>query len=429
MTSRRLAGVMTAAILLGSAAAAHAAEPAPQAASQPADAFEGRVAAAKAAMMTDPPTALQRSLEALDLAKGRVDSAQAEHIATAQWLQGEALLRLNRPDEAAPAIDQGLATATARLPNSKLQGDLPQLCHETVRLWTDRAGAKGLELTLDAAGAPARIVEDSGRLRQILFNLMSNAIKFTEAGGVTLTVRVEPGEAGEELVMAVADTGIGIPRDKLEEVFESFRQVDSSTTRTYEGTGLGLAICRRLAQAMGGDIGLASVLGEGSTVTVRLPLERPAAQAADARADRRGAPRALQDCRVLVCDANPLTQAVIKATLAAQAQSVEAVGSCEEAEGAGGRFDLVLVDAAALGAERQARLASLRALAAAAAPAVVAVLIPDIGEDEAGRLLGAGAAQIIKKPIAASALAGELRDGFTARGEAAAAARRAISAA
>nr|MEA2797741.1 hypothetical protein [Phenylobacterium sp.] len=306
--------------------------------------------------------------------------------------------------------------------------DLPQLCHETVRLWTERAGAKGLDLTLDAAGAPGRIVEDAGRLRQILFNVMSNAIKFTQAGAVTLTVRVEPGEAGEDLVLAVADTGIGIPRDKLEEVFESFRQVDSSTSRTYEGTGLGLAICRRLAQAMGGDIGLQSVLGEGSTVTVRLPLQR-AAVAAVAKADRRGAPRVLDDCRLLVCDANPLTQAVIKATLAPQALSVEAVASCEEAQGAGGRFDLVLVDAGALGAERQARLAALRALAAAVAPAVVVVMIPDIGEDEAGRLLGAGAVQIIRKPIAASALAGALRDGFTARGEAAAAARRANSAA
>jgi CheY-like chemotaxis protein len=204
--------------------------------------------------------------------------------------------------------------------------------------------------------------------------------------------------------------------------------VDSSTSRTYEGTGLGLAICRRLAQAMGGDIGLQSVLGEGSTVTVRLPLQR-AAVAAVAKADRRGAPRVLDDCRLLVCDANPLTQAVIKATLAPQARSVEAVASCEEAQGAGGRFDLVLVDARALGVERQARLAALRALAAAVAPAVVVVMIPDIGEDEAGRLLGAGAVQIIRKPIAASALAGALRDGFTARGEAAAAARRANSAA
>ena len=307
--------------------------------------------------------------------------------------------------------------------------DLPQLCHETTRLWTERARAKGLALTLDAAEAPPRIVEDAGRLRQILYNLLSNAIKFTEAGGVTLTARVEQGDAGEELVLAVADTGIGIPGDKLEEVFESFRQVDSSTTRSYAGTGLGLAICRRLAQAMGGNIGLTSVLGEGSTIIVRLPLERGAVQPGDGWKDRRAAPRALADCRVLICDANPLTQAVIKASLQPQARAVEAVASCDEVKAAGaGRFDLVLVDASALGAERQARLAALRDLSEAIAPVLVVVMIADIGEDEAGRLLGAGASQIIKKPIPAAKLAGELQAGYRAREEAWAA-RRAISAA
>jgi signal transduction histidine kinase len=300
--------------------------------------------------------------------------------------------------------------------------DLPRLCEETTRLWTERAKAKGLQLTLDAGRAPARIVEDAGRLRQILFNLMSNALKFTEAGGVTLTARVEPTETGEELVLAVADTGIGIAPDKLEEVFESFRQVDSSTTRTYEGTGLGLAICRRLAQAMGGDVRLESVLGQGSTVTVRLPLERPAALP-DEAALASAAPQELADCRLLICDANPLSQAVMKATLQPHARAVEAVASCDaalEAAG-GGRFDLVLVDASALGGERQARLEALRGLAGCVSPALVAVMIADIGEDEAGRLLGAGAAQIVRKPIAATALPGELRAGFTSRANSAAA--------
>ncbi|HEV7385065.1 MAG TPA: ATP-binding protein, partial [Phenylobacterium sp.] len=312
---------------------------------------------------------------------------------------------------------------------SRAEFDLPQLCHETTRLWTERAKIKGLTLTLDATEAPARVIEDAGRLRQILFNLMSNAIKFTEAGGVTLTVRVEADEAGEALVLAVADTGIGIPADKLEEVFESFRQVDSSTTRAYAGTGLGLAICRRLAQAMGGDIGLQSVLGEGSTITVRLPLERGAAPAPDGWTERRVAPRTLADCRVMVCDANPMTQAVIKASLQSQVRSVEAVASCEEVREAGAdRFDLVLVDASALGAERQARLAALRELSESIEPMLVVVMIADIGEDEGGRLLGAGASQIIKKPIPAAKLAGELQAGYAARAEAWAA-RRAISAA
>jgi signal transduction histidine kinase len=306
--------------------------------------------------------------------------------------------------------------------------DFPQLCQETAQLWTARAKGKGIELNWDTAEAPDRIVEDAGRLRQILFNLLSNAIKFTQAGTVSLVTRVDQGANGEELVLAVTDTGIGIPADKLEEIFESFRQVDSSTTRNFEGTGLGLAICRRLAQAMGGDVGVESVLGEGSTITVRLPLVRAAAPEKGWK-DRRATPRALPDCRVLICDANPMTQAMIKASLQASSRSVEAVTSCAEVLDAGpSRFDLVLIDANMLGAERQSRLEALRELAGAVKPAMVAVMTADIGEDEAGRLLGAGAGQIIKKPIAASALAGELRAGFEAR-EAIWAARRANSAA
>src|SRR6185295_5378673 len=106
--------------------------------------------------------------------------------------------------------------------------------------WTDKAAAKGLTLTCDAADAPGHIVEDAGRLRQILFNLMSNAIKFTETGSVSLSVGLEVAEFGEQVIFVIADTGVGIPPDKLEEVFESFRQADSSTTRAHEGVGLGL---------------------------------------------------------------------------------------------------------------------------------------------------------------------------------------------
>jgi len=308
---------------------------------------------------------------------------------------------------------------------NRAEFDLPALCFETVRLWKARAEAKGLALNLGAAEAPARIVEDAGRLRQILFNLMSNAIKFTEAGSVTLTARVDAGDTGETLVLSVTDTGIGIPGDKLEEVFESFRQVDSSSTRTYEGTGLGLAICRRLAQAMGGEVGIESTLGEGTTITLRLPLERAVEAPGNPWRDRRATPRALEDCRLLICEANPLTQAVLKATLEPQARSCEAVaGVADAGETAGsGRFDLVLIDVAGLGAERQARLAALRDLSERVRPALVAVMTPDIGEDEAGRLLGAGAAQIIKKPLPATALAGELRGGFAERNEAAIARR------
>ncbi|MGZ6019988.1 MAG: ATP-binding protein [Phenylobacterium sp.] len=298
--------------------------------------------------------------------------------------------------------------------------DLPRLCRETIQLWTDRAQAKGLDLVLEVEDAPRRIVEDAGRLRQILFNLMSNAIKFTEAGSVTLRVGVTTEDAGPRLTLAVIDTGVGIPADKLEEVFESFRQADSSTSRTYGGTGLGLAICRRLAEAMGGDVALSSAVGQGSTVTIRVPLVGAQAPASD---EIFALPRDLEACRILVCDANPLARAVIKTALEPVVRGVEASDSCEAAlaVAADGRFDIVLADAAALGPERQTRLTALATLAAAAGEAAVVVLTPEIGEDEAGRLLNAGAAQIVRKPITAAALIAELRAGFAERAEAASA--------
>ena len=109
---------------------------------------------------------------------------------------------------------------------------------------------------------------DQDKLKQILMNLLSNAIKFTEVGTITVTARCREGEVS----ISVVDTGIGIPTDQVERVFEEFHQVDSSHTRQYSGTGLGLAISRHFAQLLGGDITLKSTVGVGSTFTVTIPL-------------------------------------------------------------------------------------------------------------------------------------------------------------
>ena len=109
---------------------------------------------------------------------------------------------------------------------------------------------------------------DRDRVEQIALNLLSNAVKFTPAGG---TVRIMAGADGDEICFRVQDTGVGIPADKLEVVFEAFVQVESSQSRAYGGTGLGLAISRQLARAMGGDLRVKSVLGEGSTFSLSLP--------------------------------------------------------------------------------------------------------------------------------------------------------------
>ena len=129
-------------------------------------------------------------------------------------------------------------------------------------------------LVLDCTAA--RIESDPARLRQIVFNLLSNALKFTQNGYIHVRSGVIQGADGELVTIEIRDTGIGIPPDKLDLIFESFRQADAGTTRQFGGTGLGLAICRNIARAMGGDVTVASVAGEGSTFTVAVPLVRVA---------------------------------------------------------------------------------------------------------------------------------------------------------
>jgi two-component system, NtrC family, sensor kinase len=128
--------------------------------------------------------------------------------------------------------------------------------------------APAVRLVKEFDGELASVYTDEGKLRQIVINLLSNAAKFTERGTVRVTARC----GGEAFSVAVADTGIGIAADKLEQVFEEFAQVDASSTRLYGGTGLGLSIARRLARLMGGDIAVESVPGAGSTFTLTLPL-------------------------------------------------------------------------------------------------------------------------------------------------------------
>ena len=114
---------------------------------------------------------------------------------------------------------------------------------------------------------PTMVVDDE-KLRQILINLLSNAVKFTPAGSIEVRAAARNGS----VEIAVADTGIGIPADKLEAIFEEFEQADARSTRVYGGTGLGLAISRRLARLMQGDIQVESTLGKGSTFTLTLPV-------------------------------------------------------------------------------------------------------------------------------------------------------------
>ena len=179
-------------------------------------------------------------------------------------------------------------------------------------LWTiaPRAHEKGLELACDtAASVPDEWIGDEGRLRQILLNLASNAIKFTERGEVVVEVR--PGDAASELHFSVRDTGIGIAPEKQELVFENFAQADSSTTRVYGGTGLGLSISKRLVEMMGGRIWLESEPGRGTTVHFTTLLERNPATLETPVSELSGMPGA----EVLVVDDNAVSRDILAGLL------------------------------------------------------------------------------------------------------------------
>jgi signal transduction histidine kinase/CheY-like chemotaxis protein/HPt (histidine-containing phosphotransfer) domain-containing protein len=153
--------------------------------------------------------------------------------------------------------------------------DVRKLIDETLQLFSVRAMSKGLELASDVrTSVPKSIAADPVRLKQIVSNLLNNAIKFTESGNVIVRVEETSGQdqATALLAIQVSDTGVGIPEAKLASIFDAFSQADQSTTRQFGGTGIGLTISRRLADAMGGSITVESVVGSGSTFTVRIPF-------------------------------------------------------------------------------------------------------------------------------------------------------------
>jgi CheY-like chemotaxis protein/GAF domain-containing protein/HPt (histidine-containing phosphotransfer) domain-containing protein len=209
--------------------------------------------------------------------------------------------------------------------------DLPATVEETVELVAETAQAKGLELLCAVdPDVPRAVRGDPGRLRQILLNLVTNAIKFTGRGEVSVCVRTAepPGPQGALLRFDVTDTGIGIPAEAQGRLFESFSQLDSTTTRKYGGTGLGLAICKRLVALMGGSIGVESGVGHGSDFwfTVRLGRGNTAAAGLPHK------PRAgLRGRRALIVDDSPASRAILAGHLTAWGMEVEGVTSGAEA--------------------------------------------------------------------------------------------------
>jgi signal transduction histidine kinase/CheY-like chemotaxis protein len=306
--------------------------------------------------------------------------------------------------------------------------DLHHLLEDAARLWSEKAASKGLTLRTSFEGAPAWIREDAMRLRQIVSNLISNAVKFTETGQVEVSAGSEMVDGRETLVVTIADTGIGIAADKLETIFEAFRQGDGGVTRKYGGTGLGLSISRQLATAMGGALTVVSEPGNGAVFTLRLPLQRAEVRETEVEAGAQSAPaNSLEAASVLLLEANPLARSMLKAVLAPETAAVLPAATIEEAVAAmrARRFDLILVEGKTLSAEADA-CETLGRLAAGCGAARICVLWS--GEaDAVAQLLAAGADGVARKPIAAPALVAQLRGMLSTPGLAVAAAERLAS--
>ncbi len=223
---------------------------------------------------------------------------------------------------------------------------IPRLVSDVVGLLQHKAEERGLQLTsMVGAEMPTVLLGDEGRLRQILVNLLGNAIKFTETGSVNVACRYD--KPTSVLEVEVRDTGIGIPAEKLASLFESFSQVDASITRRFGGTGLGLAISRRLARLMKGDITVDSVVGEGSRFTVRVPLAAaPDRCRSPASPDHRFVPE-LPRLRVLLADDNAVNRQVGIGLLRRLGHDVETANDGTEVLSRlkrGGNYDVILMD-------------------------------------------------------------------------------------
>ncbi|MET0560372.1 MAG: PAS domain S-box protein, partial [Gaiellaceae bacterium] len=224
--------------------------------------------------------------------------------------------------------------------------DLRECVEKVLDIVAPRASEKAVEVgCLIDDSVPDGIVGDSTRLRQVLLNLLSNAVKFTEEGEVVVTVMGERREGRRwHLNIAVRDTGIGIPEDRMNRLFQSFSQVDASTSRRFGGTGLGLAISRRIVELMGGELRVVSEEGVGSTFTIALEADEAEVPS---RIDPERAHAVLEGKRVLVVDDNATNREIVSRQVSSWGMLVEAVGLPSDALSllrAGRRFDVAILD-------------------------------------------------------------------------------------
>ena len=295
-----------------------------------------------------------------------------------------------------------------KLELEKIHFDLDDVLHSLADLVSFRAQEKGLELVFNTApNVPRLLIGDPGRLRQVLLNLVGNAIKFTESGEVVVRVSVLKTHYNDLLLeFSVRDTGIGMTEEQLKRLFESFSQADSSTSRKYGGSGLGLVICKRLINLLGGEISAVSQPGQGSTFTFTLPYSLQP----KSRVHGQAVTPDLRGLRVLAVDDHPETLAFIKAILTSLTFKAKTVLTAREAlalllfdQPGKERFDLLVLDES-LGDKPDGMQVIREIRQDPELQNLPVILLLPGKEDNQEEALAAGANSVLVKPITSSSL-------------------------
>jgi signal transduction histidine kinase/DNA-binding response OmpR family regulator/HPt (histidine-containing phosphotransfer) domain-containing protein len=278
-----------------------------------------------------------------------------------------------------------------------------RLCvEESLDLVANRAEEKGLELVYNyAPKLPDYFMGDNARIRQILVNLLSNAVKFTARGEVVAEIDgTLDGYDHYQVRLAVRDTGIGIPMERRDRLFQVFSQVDASTTRVYGGTGLGLAICKRLAEVMHGDIRVESTVGVGSTFTVTLPLQAAAAELVPSRTGTID-PARLMGRKVLVVEENETARKMLRQYCDSWGMAVVDAASPADAMElvrSGRPFDVALIDFTSSTMDGAKLASEIRALGGAH-PMKILLLASHGPASVAARAAGQYVQGVLSKPL------------------------------
>ena len=286
---------------------------------------------------------------------------------------------------------------------------LIKLAEDAVAIAGEPARVKGLELKLSMVGPCDRTyLADEMRIRQVILNLLNNGVKFTEAGCVELVVEVTEADPIDIVRFTVTDTGVGIPLDRRDKLFERFSQVDSSVARTYGGTGLGLAISKGLVGLMDGAIGVRSAPGRGSSFWFEIPLARADAVAMVACDPEDEA--ALDGARVLLVDDHPMNRelgSTILGLLGCEVTLAENGALAVEAARRGD-FDVILMDVHMPVMDGLAATRAIRALEGAAGRTPIVAMTADVLPENVERCRLAGMVDYVPKPVRPDALHGAL---------------------